>query len=89
MSSLPALRVQIPEVFGGLAKKTVVEMGIIIKLIHKRVDQKRAKRVSRLVPLSELVPIHPVDVMNAIQATAKRARAAVAARQLLEGATKE
>lgn len=71
------------EVF-GLANSNVMEMGSIISLIHKRVGQKRARRVKKILPLSELVPIHPVDVMNAIRKTGARARAAVAAREILE-----
>lgn len=66
------------EIF-GLANRNMVEMASIVRSIRKQ-----ARREVRMLPLSQLSSIHPVDERGAIEKTAGRARAAVAARDVLD-----
>jgi len=66
------------EIF-GLANKNMVEMASIVSSIRAQ-----ARQEVRVLPLGQLSSIHPIDEPGAIEKTAGRARAASAARGVLD-----
>jgi len=66
------------EIF-GLANKNMYEMASIVGSIRKQ-----AREEVRVLPLGQLSSIHPIDNPGAIEKTADRARAALAACDVLD-----
>merc|ERR1712048_996353 len=65
--------------FLNLFNRNMIEMGSIISTVRLQ-----ARKVPRVLPLNALSSIHPIDEPNAIEKTARRARAARTARSTLD-----